>query len=76
MLAGKTSGVDGKASLTHEERLNLSATLKANVNRWKHQKLRTIQIPKKDGTTRNLKVPTIADRAWQCKRQICDRAST
>ena len=25
-----------------------------------------IPIPKKDGTTRMLKVPTIADRAWQC----------
>jgi RNA-directed DNA polymerase len=28
--------------------------------------LREIPIPKKDGTTRMLKVPTIADRAWQC----------
>jgi RNA-directed DNA polymerase len=28
--------------------------------------LKEIPIPKKDGTTRMLKVPTIADRAWQC----------
>ena len=33
---------------------------------WRHQGLREIPIPKKDGTTRMLKVPTIADRAWQC----------
>lgn len=38
---------------------------KENAN-WKHQGLREIPIPKKDGTIRMLKVPTIADRAWQC----------
>jgi group II intron reverse transcriptase/maturase len=62
----KTAGVDGKASLTFEERLALSEELETNVNTWKHNKLREIPIPKKDGTTRILKVPTIADRAWQC----------
>ncbi|PSB29756.1 group II intron reverse transcriptase/maturase [Chlorogloea sp. CCALA 695] len=62
----KTAGIDGKASLTFEERFNLSELLKENVNTWKHNKLREIPIPKKDGTTRMLKVPTIADRAWQC----------
>ena len=62
----KTAGVDGKASLTFEERLKLSETLYDNVNTWKHNKLREIPIPKKDGTIRMLKVPTIADRAWQC----------
>ena len=62
----KTAGVDGKASLNFEERLALSAQLKAHVNNWKHQKLREMPIPKKDGTTRRLKVPTMADRAWQC----------
>jgi len=62
----KTAGVDGKASLTFEERLTLSAILKKNVNTWKHNKLREIPIPKKDGTVRMLKVPTIADRCWQC----------
>ena len=62
----KTAGVDGKAFLTCEERLSLSAELKDNVNSWKHNKLRQIPIPKKDGTMRMLKVPTIADRAWQC----------
>ena len=62
----KTAGVDGKASLSFEERLNLSEELRTNFNTWKHQGLREIPIPKKDGTTRMLKVPTIADRAWQC----------
>ena len=62
----KTAGVDGKASLTFEQRFNLSDELKENVNTWKHNKLREIPIPKKDGTKRMLKVPTIADRAWQC----------
>ncbi len=62
----KTAGIDGKASLTFEERFALSELLKANTNSWKHQRLREIPIPKKDGTTRILKVPTIADRAWQC----------
>jgi len=62
----KTAGVDGKASLTFEERLNLSEELKIQLNNWHHQKLREVPIPKKDGKTRILKVPTIADRAWQC----------
>ncbi len=62
----KTVGVDGKASLTFEERLGLSETLRSHGNNWKHQKLREIPIPKKDGKTRILKVPTMADRAWQC----------
>lgn len=62
----KTAGIDGKASLSFEERFTLSDTLKSNINTWKHQGLREIPIPKKDGTTRTLKVPTIADRAWQC----------
>jgi len=62
----KTAGVDGKASLTFEERFGLSNELESKVNTWKHNKLREIPIPKKDGTIRMLKVPTIADRAWQC----------
>lgn len=65
--AGKrTAGVDGKASLNHEERLTLSENLRTRSSNWQHQKLREIPIPKKDGTTRTLKVPTIGDRAWQC----------
>lgn len=62
----KTAGVDGKTSFSFDERFFLSNELKQNVNTWKHNKLREIPIPKKDGTMRMLKVPTMADRAWQC----------
>lgn len=61
----KTAGVDGKSKLSNSERLQVVAQLKA-VNKWQHDKLREISIPKSDGTQRTLKVPTIADRAWQC----------
>jgi RNA-directed DNA polymerase len=65
--AGKrTAGIDGKKSLSFMERFNLEELLKMNSGNWKHQGLREIPIPKKDGTTRMLKIPTIADRAWQC----------
>lgn len=62
----KTAGVDGKKSLTAKERLQLEEILREKVMTWKHNKLREIPIPKKDGTTRMLKIPTISDRAWQC----------
>ncbi|MCC5655399.1 reverse transcriptase N-terminal domain-containing protein [Nostoc sp. XA013] len=62
----KTAGIDGKKSLSFEERFELEALLRMNSGNWKHQGLREIPIPKKDGTTRMLKIPTIADRAWQC----------
>ncbi len=62
----KTAGIDGKASLTFEERLALADLIGLHHTNWKHEKLREIPIPKKDGTTRMLKVPTMADRAWQC----------
>jgi group II intron reverse transcriptase/maturase len=65
--AGKrTPGIDGKAKLNFEERFELSEELKRHGNNWYHQGLREIPIPKKDGKTRILKVPTIGDRAWQC----------
>lgn len=62
----KTAGIDGKKSLSFEERFRLEETLKKNYLNWEHRGLREIPIPKKDGKTRILKVPTIADRAWQC----------
>ena len=62
----KTAGIDGKAFFTFEERLVLASSLSQHHTNWKHQGLREIPIPKKDGTIRMLKVPTMADRAWQC----------
>ena len=62
----KTAGIDGKLALTFKERFELEEKLRLNAIHWKHQGLREIPIPKKDGTKRILKVPTISDRAWQC----------
>lgn len=62
----KTAGIDGKTALKFSERFELEKVLQQHVKDWKHQGLREIPIPKKDGTTRMLKVPTINDRAWQC----------
>ncbi|NEP02649.1 MAG: RNA-dependent DNA polymerase, partial [Symploca sp. SIO2E9] len=62
----KSAGVDGKVALSDNERLSLSLELKEKAANWKHQGLRKVPIPKKNGKIRILKVPTIADRAWQC----------
>jgi RNA-directed DNA polymerase len=62
----KTAGIDGKTALDFTERFELETSLKGGATNWKHQGLREIPIPKKDGTKRVLKVPTISDRAWQC----------
>lgn len=61
----KTAGIDGKANLNFKQRFELANLLKAEAFKWKHQKLREIPIPKKNGTTRMLKIPTLHDRAWQ-----------
>ena len=61
----KTAGIDGKLALTLKERFELEEQLRTKANNWKHKGLREIPIPKKDGTKRILKVPTISDRAWQ-----------
>ena len=71
-----SSGIDGKKSLTFEERFELEELLKASSNNWYHQKLRSIPIPKKDGSTRMLKIPTITDRAWQCLAKFALLSST
>ncbi|NES21181.1 MAG: RNA-dependent DNA polymerase [Symploca sp. SIO3E6] len=62
----KTAGVDGKKSLSFKERFDLELELGQNAHNWRPNKLREIPIPKKDGSMRILKVPTIRDRAWQC----------
>lgn len=62
----KTAGIDGKAKLNFQERLDIEPILQKCVNNWKHNALREIPIPKKDGSTRKLRIPTILDRCWQC----------
>lgn len=62
----KTAGIDGVKSLDFNGRFELEIILKESSGNWHHQELREIPIPKKDGTTRMLKIPTIADRCWQC----------
>ena len=62
----KTAGIDGKSSLNYKERMELVETLNHYGSDWKHSGLREIPIPKKNGKVRMLKIPTIADRAWQC----------
>ncbi|NEO80408.1 reverse transcriptase domain-containing protein [Moorena sp. SIO4G3] len=62
----KTAGIDGKTALKYRERFELLEELNHYATVWKHSGLREIPIPKKNGKTRILKVPTIADRAWQC----------
>jgi len=61
----KTAGVDGKTALRFKERFGLELLLKHCSQNWFHNRLRQIPIPKKNGITIN-RVPTIADRAWQC----------
>jgi RNA-directed DNA polymerase len=62
----KTTGIDGKKLLTFKERFQLEKTFQQHTKTWKHQKLREMSIPKKDGTKRTLKIPIMVDRAWQC----------
>lgn len=62
----RTAGIDGKTALTFEERRALVCRLSKHYKNWVHQGLREVPIPKKDETKRILKIPTIADRAWQC----------
>ncbi|MEL6439139.1 MAG: reverse transcriptase domain-containing protein [Cyanobacteria bacterium J06621_8] len=62
----KTAGIDGKTVLNFKERFELEEKLRSNANNWRHQGLKEIPIPKKNGKIRILKIPTISDRAWQC----------
>ncbi|NEP53263.1 MAG: RNA-dependent DNA polymerase [Moorea sp. SIO3C2] len=62
----KTAGIDGKTALKYRERFEVLEMLVSSADNWTHQGLREIPIPKKNGGTRMLKVPTIVDRAWQC----------
>ncbi len=62
----KTAGIDGKSSLNYRQRMELVEALNDYGHDWHHSRLREVPIKKKNGKIRMLKIPTIADRAWQC----------
>jgi len=61
----KTAGIDGVSSLSPKERMLLAADL-GSMSSWEHRKLRRVFIPKANGKTRPLGIPTVRDRAMQC----------
>ena len=63
-----TAGIDGKLVLSNQERFKLEKELSQKAThplllsygqKWKHQGLRQVPIPKPNGKTRMLKIPTI-----------------
>nr|YP_009145435.1 ycf13 [Monomorphina parapyrum]AKL78909.1 ycf13 [Monomorphina parapyrum] len=65
-LNKKIPGIDGKVSLSFNERFELNEYLKSNFNSWQPQVLRKVFFFKKDGSLESSQIPTIADRVWQC----------
>lgn len=63
----KTPGVDGKAHLTPQARIDLAKKLKLD---GKASEIRRIFIPKGKNDSRPLGIPTIADRAKQALAKL------
>ncbi|MGW5816013.1 group II intron reverse transcriptase/maturase [Streptomyces noursei] len=62
----RTPGVDGRTALTPQERGELARTL-INEPASDARPVRRVHIPKGDGRTRPLGIPTIKDRAQQAR---------
>ena len=62
----RTAGIDVISSLSARARFKLAQRLDKESSNWKHKELTSVPNPKKDDSVRPLRIPTIADRAWQC----------
>lgn len=60
-----TPGIDGVAGLDKVEKWNLVIELRDMLRNYKPSPVRTVHIPKPDGSMRKLGIPTIRDRAMQ-----------
>ena len=62
----RTPGIDGFVALSDAQRGKLFVKLsKRNIKKHKPKPVKRIHIPKKNGKTRSLGIPTIIDRVYQ-----------